>query len=163
MNLSRCLSGVVCEWDGISSSTTQVCPDIYCPGTFEQDFIDQCPGFSPINTVTEDPNTAPTTGTPGPRPINQTTTTSVNPGQHTSSSSSLSSSGACTWLLRSCVPPAILTRLPASSTVNGTVTTTRTDTESPATNTPSSASPQLQVVHVAGGILLAAGTSILLG
>ncbi|PVG01992.1 hypothetical protein CPB86DRAFT_752068 [Serendipita vermifera] len=127
VNLSRCLRGVVCSWDGNGSPEPQACPDIYCPGTFDQSFIDQCPRL-PGN-----PNTEPATGTPGPRPTSGTYTP---PSTGTSGSGNPGTSGS------------------GSSTANNTATTTRTTSDSASTSSPSTGDAYTLLVkkwYVVGG------------
>lgn len=84
VNLSRCLSGVTCAWDGTGSSAPPICPDVYCPGTFDQSFINECPGVS-------------ITGPPYPLPTPAPGQTSTSGTRTTSGGSSIQSitSGVC--------------------------------------------------------------------
>ncbi|KIM33877.1 hypothetical protein M408DRAFT_325450 [Serendipita vermifera MAFF 305830] len=104
VNLERCLRGYICAWDGTGSTTSpDVCPDVYCPGTFDQSFIQQCPGVTgpPYSLPTPDPGqtvTSLTRTTVNNNPSQTLTSvpssgTNSAPGSTSSSSSSAPNTG----------------------------------------------------------------------
>ncbi|KIM33878.1 hypothetical protein M408DRAFT_18866 [Serendipita vermifera MAFF 305830] len=121
VNLERCLRGYICAWDGTgSSSELPVCLAIYCPGNFDQSFIEQCPG------VTGPPWPLPTPD-PGQTLTSLTRTTVNNNPSQTSTS----------------VPSSVTNSAPGASIA--TISTSSTTASSSVPNTGDSLTPSVSL------------------